>query len=105
MWLIQLKPENLVPANYEDINFPPAFRAFKPIIFKESQLFCCLLGPNTRQGIYGFGQTPKDALTQWDEEFKKRVKTHEKSDKTARFVIHKIKSLQDPKNEVPRYRA
>jgi hypothetical protein len=92
MWPIILNPENVIEINYQKPDFPASFLAFKPILFKTGQLYCCLLGPNLQEGIFGMGYTVDSAITQWNLEFKRRlILKNSKKDTTAQFVAHKIR--------------
>lgn len=54
------------------INVPlsGAAKALKPVLFKEGDSFCALLGPDPQAGVFGCGPTPKQALSDWDEHLK-----------------------------------
>ncbi len=94
MWEIKIDETALVSVNYEEIDLPASFRAFKPILFKEENIYCCLLGPNPKEGIFGFGQTAVAAMSHWDLEFKKRLLIHTKKDTVAHFLLYKINSFK-----------
>src|ERR1700676_2936867 len=89
MWPLKMNPEDVVEINYEEPDFPPSFLAFKPIIFKSDHLYCCLLGPNPQEGIFGFGYTVASAISQWNQEFKRRLINRPIKDPIAQFVAYK----------------
>jgi hypothetical protein len=92
MWPLEMIPEDIIEINYSGSDFPSSFRAFKPILFKSGQLYCCLLGPNMLEGIFAMGFTVDAVISQWNVEFKKRlIEEDSKDDPTTRFVSYKIK--------------
>lgn len=50
------------------------FSTLKPKIFKDGNQWCVLLGENIQEGIAGFGNTPNEAIINWDGEFYKTIK-------------------------------
>jgi hypothetical protein len=91
MWSIKMNPNDLVAINYEESGFPSSFLAFKPLVFRDGQIYCCLLGPNPQEGIFGFGNSVDYAISNWDLEFKKRLIKNPKKDPTVQFIAYKIR--------------
>ena len=94
MWQVSLSQEALITVNYEDTDLPLSLREFKPILFKEKEIYFCLLGPDPQEGIFGFGRTITDAIRNWDLDFKNRLYYHSEEDRTAKFVLYKINILK-----------
>jgi hypothetical protein len=63
-----------------------AAKALKPILFKEGNAFCCLLGPNAQDGVFGCGHTPKQALQDWEERLKDHLATAGDNDEVVQYV-------------------
>lgn len=40
--------------------------ALRPVVFKEGNGYCCLLGPDPQTGVMGCGDTPEAAIADWD---------------------------------------
>ena len=93
MWQLELNQDHVVKLNYEDDNLPPFTKEFKPILFKENDMFCCLLGPDPKHGIFGYGRTILSAVRDWEMHFKNRLYHHEKNDAVAKFIWFKINQL------------
>jgi hypothetical protein len=94
MWPLKMNAGDVISINYEDLNLPPSFLAFKPILFKNGELYCCLLGPNPHEGIFGFGRSVDSAISFWELEFKKRLISNPKKDQTAQFIAYKIRTFK-----------
>ena len=46
--------------------------SMKPKIFRDGDMWCCLLGDNIQEGICGFGETPAKACSNFDLAFDSR---------------------------------
>jgi len=44
---------------------------YKPLLFKEGNEWCALLGSNIQEGVCGFGKSPEKAFESFDKEFVK----------------------------------
>lgn len=76
----------LVAFDYDAPGLSAAVRQFKPALYKEEELFCCLLGPDTEDGIYACGATEDEALKNWDIAFKERLKSKGENDEVAQYI-------------------
>jgi hypothetical protein len=85
-----VRKEEIVPINYESANTPATVRQFKPVVFKEGNSICCILGPDRQQGIFACGSTLTEALRNWDTVFHKRLNEHKEDDEVTRFVLDNL---------------
>jgi hypothetical protein len=85
-----IREEAVVHVNYESSDLPATVRQFKPVIFKEDEAFCCILGPDRDKGIYGCGRSVKEAIHNWDASFHKRLSNYKEDDEVARFVLDSL---------------
>jgi hypothetical protein len=74
MTQMQVDERNIISFNYSDIYLPESVRALKPTLFKVGDLFCCLLGPNPKSGIFGCGNTMRAAVYSWNLHFQEQLK-------------------------------
>ncbi len=58
-----------ITINYEDEHVPAAAQKLKPKLFKDGIKYCALLGADPQQGIFGCGDTPLDALNDWNDAY------------------------------------
>lgn len=74
--MVQMKIDerHVVPLNYDNIFHPKSVRVMKPVLFKVGELFCCLLGPDPKCGIFGYGNTMRAALWSWNLHFQEQLK-------------------------------
>jgi len=42
---------------------------FKPRVFKDGDMWCCLLGENLMEGVVAFGKTPDEATREFDKQW------------------------------------
>ena len=78
-----------IKIDFADNNLPESVRKFQPLLFKDGDSYCCVLGPDPQEGVFGCGKTPLAALKDWDKSLKQRMKLNDKNDEVALF-IHRI---------------
>lgn len=78
--------EMKVNINYEDDKLPEAIRTLRPVVYRDGDSFCCLLGPDPQEGIFGCGPTREEALIDWEANMRKRIIYHSPGDKMAQFI-------------------
>jgi hypothetical protein len=55
-----------VEVNYESSRLSDLVKELRPVVYKDGDSFCCLLGPHPATGIFGCGMTQKAALADWE---------------------------------------
>jgi hypothetical protein len=78
--------EMKIEMNYEDADLPEAVKTLKPLVFKDGDSFCCLLGPDPQEGVFGCGPTQQEALNDWEANMRKRIIYHKAGDEVAQFI-------------------
>jgi hypothetical protein len=68
----------------------------QPVIFKEGNAFCCILGPNAHDGVFGCGKTPQAAVKAWDKDLKKHLATAAADDEVVKYVQDIINPPMSP---------
>jgi hypothetical protein len=86
--MIQLEvPDELkVAIDLDDKDIPESAKTFQPVLFKDGNSFCCVLGPDPQEGVFGCGQTPVEALKDWDQNFQQRKTVNDKNDEVALYI-------------------
>lgn len=79
-----------VPVDYESEDLPGSVKEFEPVVYKDGSSFCCILGPDPEEGVFGRGNTVREALTDWDVHLRERVNNHAEGDKIAEYVLDSI---------------
>ena len=74
-----------------DINFceevlPKSARALQPLVWKDGDSFCCLLGPDPGVGVFGCGNTPLLAIVDWDVHLTNRLAEPVENDEVVEYV-------------------
>jgi len=83
--------EMQVRLDYERKEWPPLVRELRPIIWEEGPSYCCLLGPDFRDGILGYGPTIEEAVADWERHVQERLAHHEPGDEIAAFIEETLK--------------
>jgi hypothetical protein len=55
-------------------------------VFKDGDLYCCLLGPDPQEGIFGCGDSPEMALANWDKQLTERLANSSVDDSVSQYV-------------------
>ena len=76
----------VVPLDYESKKLSPAFRQFKPVLYRSDEQFCCLLGPDTDKGIFACAATEEEAMKAWDLAFKERLQSKAEGDEVLTYI-------------------
>jgi hypothetical protein len=62
--------EMKVDIDYSNHEVPESVKTFQPLLYKDGDSYCCVLGPDPQLGIFGCGDTPIHALLDWDKHLK-----------------------------------
>lgn len=68
------------------------YKVLKPMVFEDDKLYCCLLGPDLRIGVKGFGHTPIDAVEDWEVSLRKRITSPFADDELVNYISTALKS-------------
>ncbi len=83
---LNVSDEMRIDIDFTDGSVPDSAQTFQPLLFKDRDMYCCVLGPDLQQGVVGRGKTPIEALKEWDKELKKRMKVIDKDDEVSLFI-------------------
>ena len=76
----------VIPLDYESKRLHGYVRQFKPTLYKEDEIFICVLGPDEDHAIYGRGATEDEALQNWEAAFAERLKSKGEEDTVAQYI-------------------
>lgn len=75
-----------VKIDFEHEDLPQDAKELQPLVFKEGDSYCCLLGPDRTKGILGYGDSPRAAIADWSVKLQERIKIKNEDDEVANFV-------------------
>ncbi|MHA4810830.1 hypothetical protein ACX0G9_22170 [Flavitalea flava] len=95
MTQMQVDDSLVIYINYDAGGWPQSFKEFRPVLYQEGNLFCCLLGPDQKIGIFGCGETKEEAIKDWDCDFNRRIKlaeshTHNINNEVTQFLLDSL---------------
>lgn len=90
------------PESVVNVSLTGVAKALQPIVFKEGTDFCCILGPNPQEGVFGCGSTPKQALDDWDARLKEHLATAGDNDQVVQHVKDVLAKSKEDK-PVPKH--
>ncbi|WP_205512819.1 hypothetical protein [Longitalea arenae] len=73
MQQMHVPEEDIITIDFDAGDIPASVREFRPMVFREADRFCCILGPDPEIGIFGSGTSIEEALRDWDNDFKRRI--------------------------------
>ncbi len=83
---MKIPQEMKVDIDFERPGIPYTAEVLQPVLFKDTNRYCCILGPDPQAGIFGCGQTPEEALQDWDKQLTQRIEQARPDDKLLLFV-------------------
>ena len=75
-----------VSVDYSDKLLPLSIRTLKPVLFQDGDSVCCLLGPDPQSGVFGCGESPKEAMADWDKHLKELITDPEGNKDIIQFI-------------------
>lgn len=86
--MIQMKisEDAIIPIDYDSNKLSDFVKELRPVVYMEGKRFCCLLGPNPQEGIFGCGDSSDEAIQDWENTLKKRLEKAKDDDEIANYV-------------------
>ena len=81
-----------VSVDYTDKLLPLSIRTLKPVLYQDGDSVCCLLGPDPQAGVFGRGESPKEAMTDWDKHLKELITDPEGNKDIIQFIKETVQS-------------
>jgi hypothetical protein len=79
-----------IELNYNDPDLPTPVRQFKPVLFKEGNSFCMVLGPYPQEGVFGCGNTANQAIKDWEHHFNNEIENPTEGNEMTRFILDSL---------------
>jgi hypothetical protein len=76
-----------------DIEFDGVAKLLNPIVFKEGNSYCCILGADPQIGVFGCGDTPQDAVNDWDNNLKEHLSKSDSDDEVVAYVKETLAAI------------
>jgi len=86
---------NIIPLDYESHKLPRAVREFRPTLYKNDEMYCCIPGPGIEDGIYATGATEDEAVRSWNIAFKERLQSKSKDDEVLQYIRDTLATSAD----------
>lgn len=65
--------EKKIDFDFSRFRLPTYVTLFKPLLFQEGSNYIAVLGPDLESGIAGYGDTPEDALINWNDNLRSQI--------------------------------
>ncbi|HJS53317.1 MAG TPA: hypothetical protein VJ765_02200 [Chitinophagaceae bacterium] len=85
-------PEEMkIEIDYAEEALPNSVKLFQPLLYRDGNSYCCVLGPDPATGVFGSGDTPIAALKDWDTNLK-GYETKGEDDEVAEYIKETLKT-------------
>jgi hypothetical protein len=92
MQQMPIPEEAKVEIDFDQPNIPLAVKILEPVVFKEGDAYCCLLGPDPQEGIFGCGKSSDEAVQDWNKHFQEMVDGNNTQNETLQYAVDKMGS-------------
>jgi len=82
--------EQKISFDFSRFRLPQYVGEFRPLLYKQGDRFCAVLGPDPQSGIFGCGDTPEDALINWNDELRENLRHPDLKNPVIQFVLDTI---------------
>ena len=76
----------IVDLDYNASNIPSTVTEFKPVVFHDGDAYCCMLGSNPQEGVFGCGCSPQEAMEDWAKHFDERLEKPYENDQLIKDI-------------------
>lgn len=87
---MKIDPEMIV-----EVEYTGAAAILHPTVFVEGDSYCCIWGPDPMAGVVGCGNTPDEALEDWEETLRLRLGDGSENDE----VVKEVRQLISDRSE------
>jgi hypothetical protein len=87
---MKIDEQKQVPIDFDAEDLAYEIRELRPVVFEDGGSYCCLLGPDPQAGIFGCGDTPEQALSDWQQHLKERMGKPIGDDQVAQYIHHAL---------------
>lgn len=87
---MDINEEQKVSFDFSASELPDYVKEFQPLLYKDGDRYCAVLGPDITSGIFGCGPTAMDALLSWHNNLLDALHGADSDDEVMQFVIDTI---------------
>lgn len=75
-----------VDIDFSEEVLPKSARTLQPLVWKDGESYCCVLGPDPSVGVFGCGDTALLAIVDWDVHLTNRLAEPKENDEVVEYV-------------------
>ncbi|MDQ0638356.1 hypothetical protein QF042_001921 [Pedobacter sp. W3I1] len=94
---MNVSEEKRVGFDFSRFRLPQCVSKLHPLLFKEGNTYFAVLGPDPQSGIFGCGDTPEDALMDWNDHLRESLRNPDPNNQVIQYVI---KTLHPQRTEI-----
>lgn len=87
---LKVKATQKISFDFSRFRLPQYVAEFKPLLYREGDQYCALFGPDIEAGIFGCGNTPEDALIDWNDHLREKLRSPDFNDPVIQYITDMI---------------
>jgi hypothetical protein len=64
--------KEIIEVDYTQADIPESAKNFRPSIYRDGDLYHCILGTDKETGIFGSGKSVNEAIIEWDKAYQEK---------------------------------
>lgn len=76
----------VIELDYKNQTHPRSIELFHPVVFRDGNTYCVLLGPNRETGVFGSGKTQEEAVIDWELQLREKINAEESDDEVGSYI-------------------
>ncbi|QHS63830.1 hypothetical protein [Chitinophaga agri] len=61
--------KEIIHVDYSQENLPASVKNFQPSVYRDGEMYHCILGTDKEQGVFGSGKSVEEAMSEWDKAY------------------------------------
>jgi hypothetical protein len=83
---LEVPEEMKVNVDITDPKIPASVKQLRPVLFREGDAYCCVLGPDPEAGVFGSGKSTNETLQDWDRSLQMLKKSGKDADEVLKYI-------------------
>ena len=64
--------KEIMHVDYSQEGFPESAKNFMPSVYRDGEMYHCILGTDKETGIFGSGKSLNEAMIEWDKAYQEK---------------------------------
>lgn len=64
--------KEIIHTDYTGEGIPESVKNFRPSIYRDGEMYHCILGTDKNTGVFGSGKSIEEAMREWDKSYEEK---------------------------------